>query len=197
MRRINTANQISPTEQMYTLNRINGLGNATGLGVVDDITAIVSTVVGAFKKLFGLFTKDPMRDIHIPAQNAAVAGFAAALNAIESKRVAGTLTGDDVNKAIYTITTIYTQFDAYTAGLARQYPQDASRYTAGASEVHALGLKIISDMKAQYAGITSGLPGISQIASSVKNLIITPTGGLSPLVLAAAGFFLLPKLLKR
>lgn len=201
-------NRVSPTEQMYAVNRIAGLGQimsagpfrSKGLAGLGESTDIVSQVVGFISKLAGLFTKDPYRDIHIQAQNATVDGYRDTINALQTKNVQGTITRDDVNRAIYNIQALKQTFVELTNDLARKYPQDASRYMAGQKEVSALGDQIVRDMKSQYGSILSASSGtLSDIARSVTGLFTGGGGGnsLTPLLLTAAAFFVLPRLMKR
>lgn len=198
-------NRVSPTEQMYVVNRIAGLGEIisagpfstaglSGMGAIDP----VSQVVGFITKLAGLFTKDPYRDIHIAAQNATVDGYANVINELQTKNVQGTITRDDVNRAIYSIQTLKQSFINLTNDLARKYPQDASRYMAGQKEVSALGDQIVNDMRSKYGSILSASSGsLSDIARSVGNIFTGSGGGTSTLMLAAAAFFIVPKLFSR
>lgn len=197
--------RVSPTEQMYAINRIAGmkdrprnvygLSGMSGMGVIDPISTVTG-IVTLFKKLGGLFTSDPNRDIHIPAQNAAVDGFRDILNQIETMRVQGTITRDALNRAVYGIQEINANFIALTNDLARKYPAYSSRYMAGQNEVVALGKRLIFDMTTKFAGQFSALPSLSDIADKVTGMF-SGGGGMTPLFLVAGAFFFLPKLLKR
>lgn len=203
MLRTNSANRVSPSEQMYALNRINGLGGTStgipGLGAIniDPLSAIVSGVATLFGKLAGTFTKDPNRDIHIPAQDACVQAYQDVLNQVESQRVQGTLTQDSLNRAVYAIRVIYQNFTTLTNNLAKQYPANASRYIAGQREVTALGQRLITDLNAKFAGQLSATPSLSDIASKIGNFFSPAGGGISQMLLLSAAFFIVPKLLKR
>ena len=199
MLKTNSANRISPTEQIYYLNRVKGLNETYNLGDggLDPITAVASGFISSVKKLIGLFTKDPYRDIHIPAQNQAVSNFANIINQVSSKETQGTLSKDDINRAVYSIQTIYTEFQNLCNDLMKQHPQDASRYQAGRDEVVALGKRIVSDMTSRYSSIINSNASLSDIAHSVVSSLTGSGGSILPLVVLAAGVFFVPKLLKR
>jgi len=202
MLRTNTTHTVSPTEQMYAWNRING--NQLGDPVTTAITVFADaakSVITTISRLFG-GGGDPYKDIHIAQQNAAVAGFQNILSQIQLKLNAQTLTQSDLNAAAAAITSIYQAFNQYTSQLAQQHPGDASRYTAGAQQVQALGQSLIAGMAGSSAGqFVAAHPqsGISSAIASVTSAFTNPTGGISTtgIAILAAGIFFLPKLLSR
>lgn len=216
MQKSNNSLSISPTEQMYALNRINEInrpinasnsftyGGLGGMNGVEDL--IVDAGKGAIaliKKIGGLFTKDPNRDIHIPAQNAAVTGTQNVLSALDAKASQGMLTQNDVANGASQILAIRDQFSALCDQLSRQYPSNASRYAAGKAEVSALLTNIAggNNLFNSYAGKYTQSGVISSAINSVSNLF-TGGGGsrgssLTPALLLSAAFFIVPKLLKR
>lgn len=209
MRLRDTSQTVSPMEQMYFLNRsqgLRGMGDALSTAAAADpepYSKAVLTTVSIFKRIAGLFHigGDAYKDIHIPQQNAAVAGFQKVLDVVQQRLQSQTLTQADLNIAAQAITAIYQQFNAYTNQLANQHPSDASRYRAGASEVQALGQSLINGMAGSPAGqFVAAHPqsGFSSVLSSVTSAFTNPGGGISTTGMAvlAAGFFFLPNLLK-
>jgi hypothetical protein len=211
MLRTNSAARISPTEQLYAVNRIKGLGDASskaatrggiayvgmhGLGALDPLSQIAQGAISFITKVAGLFTKDPYRDIHIAAQNATVTAFGNVLTQLQFKYGQNTLTKTDIQNAINAITVTNQSFVNLTNDLARKYPQDASRYMAGQREVSALATQIISDIRTKNATLLNSTSTISDVANSIVSSV-TGSGSILPIALLAAGFFFVPKLLSR
>jgi len=221
-----SSNAISVTEQMYSVNRIHemnkprngaaatngfyfnspqvGLGDALSTAATVDpepFSKIILSAASFLSKLAGLFSKDPYRDIHIPAQNATVDGFARTLNLLDAKKIQGTLTQNDLLVAAAAILKLDNDFIVFTNNLAAKYPQDASRYRAGQQEVHALAMQITggpsaSGLMATYSGHFTQSGIISSAINSVTNAF--GGGSIMPMVmLGAAAFFILPRILKR
>lgn len=186
----NSSLTVSPTEQMYFLNRTNGLGDP----VTSSIISVATKVLNVMKGLFG-GGGDPYRDIHIPAQEAAKNGFAQVLNLLATKKANGSLTVTDLQQAVASIQTIDSSFKSLTQTLSAQHPSDASRYQAGYNDIHNLEMQIISGTTPAAYGIAAS----SGIVESITSSLTTPGGGISTtgMVALAAGIFFLPKLLKR
>lgn len=193
MLRRNNGNSVSPIEQMYFLNRLNGTQMGLGgLGALDPYSAIASKISTLFGKLFS-FGGDPYRDIHIPAQNAAEQGFADILTSLDRKKATGALTVADIQSAVASVQNIDANFRQLTNQLTSQHPESASRYQAGYSDIHNLEQQILSGLTAQHYGVTSSVMG------TFTSAFTNPGGGVSMtgIAILAAGIFFLPKLLKR
>lgn len=188
MLRRNTSLTVSPTEQMYFLNRNAGLGDP----VTSAIISIGTKALSLFKQLFG-GGGDPNKDIHIPAQNAAVSSFGQVLNQLDAKKANGSLTANDIQQAYQTIVNIDAGFKNLTDSLSAQHPDFASRYHAGYSDVHNLEQQILAGMNPAHYGISAS----SSVLSSLS--LTNPDGGISSIGIAliSGAIFLLPKLLSR
>jgi hypothetical protein len=186
----NTALTVSPIEQMYFLNRTNGLGDP----VTSAIIAIGGKVLSAFKSLFG-GGGDPSKDIHIPAQEAATNGFAQVLNALSAKQANGSLSVTDIQQGYQTIATIDANFKSLTDALSNQHPEYAPRYRAGYADIHNLEQQLLQGMTPQHYGLSTS----SGVFNSVTSAFTNPQGGLSTTGIAvlAAAIFFLPKMMKR
>lgn len=225
MQKSNDRLRVSPTAQMYVVNRIrarrgkgtnsanalacamvqrNTLGFSIGDAAAADPDPISSTalkIVSFFGKLGGLFTKDPYRDLQIPAQNAAQQGFDSILSVLNTKEAQGTLTSGDIDNAIKSINKIDYDFGVFCDRLSTQYPQDRSRYQAGKSEIHNLAVTLTSGMYQHYAGHYSQSSVASNVLSTITG-IFSPSGqagfsGLPLLIMAGLAVYFVPRLMRR
>lgn len=192
MLKTNSALRVSPIEQMYFLNRTNGLGDP----VTSVIVSVGTKVLSAISKLFG-GGGDGYRDVHIPAQAAAESGMAQVLNLLSTKQANGSLNYTDLQQAIATVQTIDNGFRTLTNALSSQHPNDASRYNAGYNDIHNLATNVIATLTPQHYGI-SAPSGISSAIQSVTGAFTNPGGGISMagLGIIAAGIFLAPMIMK-
>lgn len=216
MQRSNSSLSVSPTEQMFALNRItqfnrpvsnapiNASNSFTYGGLGDPITSAIVTVgsktLSFMKSIVGLFTKDPNRDIQIPAQNAAVQGFQGVLGQLDAKMMNGTLTQNDIAQGAATILSINQGFTTLCNQLSAKYPNDASRYQAGARDVSTLANNIAggTNLYTKYAGHYTQSNVISSAIQSVTSLFGGGSSGssLTPMLLLGAAFFIVPKLIR-
>jgi hypothetical protein len=185
MLRRNTALTVSPTEQMYFVNRNAGLGDP----LTSAIISIGTKALSLFKSLFG-GGGDPNKDIHIPAQNAAVSSFGQVLNQLDAKKANGSLTVNDIQQGYQTIVNIDAGFKNLTDSLSAQHPEFASRYHAGYSDVHNLEQQILAGMNPAHYGISASTSVLSSLS------LTNPDGGVSAvgMALLTAGILFLPKL---
>lgn len=146
-RNLNALAFIDPSSVVHAglpLKGLHGLGLDPGT-VATAFKDFAEKMVDGMKKIFGIFTKDPNRDIHIPAQNAAVDGYTKILDDYNTLRVQGTLNQSAIREASSAIKTIAEAFYHNMEALAARYPENRSRYIAGGTEVRDLGYQIIAD----------------------------------------------------
>lgn len=192
MQKRNTSLTVSPIEQMYFLNRTNGLGDP----IASAIISIGQKVLSAISSLFG-GGGDPYKDVHIPAQAAAESGMSQVLNLLATKQANGSLTYTDLQQAVSTVQTIDNGFRQLTSALSGQHPKDASRYQAGYNDIHNLASNVIASLTPQKYGI-SAPSGITGAIQSITSSFTNPGGGISTagIGLLIAGFFIAPMIMK-